>query len=144
MAYNDNGWFYVSNGAIDWSYTGIASNDNGQWYIEGGQINWGYTGQISFDGRLYDVSGGKATLHIDEAHQHVYSDVVVAPTCTLKGYTEHICDGCGDSYKDSYTKELGHDYKSEITKSPTCTENGVRTYTCNRCKIGRASCRERV
>ncbi len=133
MAYNDNGWFYVSNGAIDWSYTGIASNDNGQWYIEGGQINWGYTGQISFDGRLYDVSGGKATLHIDEAHQHVYSDVVVAPTCTLKGYTEHICDGCGDSYKDSYTKELGHDYKSEITKSPTCTENGVRTYTCNRC-----------
>ena len=133
LAYNDNGWFYVSNGAIDWSYTGIASNDNGQWYIEGGQINWGYTGQISFDGRLYDVSGGKATLHIDEAHQHVYSDVVVAPTCTLKGYTEHICDGCGDSYKDSYTKELGHDYKSEITKSPTCTENGVRTYTCNRC-----------
>ena len=133
LAYNDNGWFYVSNGAIDWSYTGIASNDNGQWYIEGGQINWGYTGQISFDGRLYDVSGGKATLHIDEAHQHVYRDVVVAPTCTLKGYTEHICDGCGDSYKDSYTKELGHDYKSEITKSPTCTENGVRTYTCNRC-----------
>ena len=133
LAYNDNGWFYVSNGAVDWSYTGIASNDNGQWYIEGGQINWGYTGQISFDGRLYDVSGGKATLHIDEAHQHVYRDVVVAPTCTLKGYTEHICDGCGDSYKDSYTKELGHDYKSEITKSPTCTENGVRTYTCNRC-----------
>ena len=133
LAYNDNGWFYVSNGAIDWIYTGIASNDNGQWYIEGGQINWGYTGQISFDGRLYDVSGGKATLHIDEAHQHVYRDVVVAPTCTLKGYTEHICDGCGDSYKDSYTKELGHDYKSEITKSPTCTENGVRTYTCNRC-----------
>ena len=133
LAYNDNGWFYVSNGAIDWSYTGIASNDNGQWYIEGGQINWGYTGQISFNGRLYDVSGGKATLHIDESHQHAYRDVVVAPTCTLKGYTEHICDGCGDSYKDSYTKELGHDYKSEITKSPTCTENGVRTYTCNRC-----------
>ena len=133
LAGNEYGWFYVNGGVLDWSYTGLASNEYGQWYIEGGQINWGYTGQISFNGRLYDVSGGKATLHIDESHQHAYRDVVVAPTCTLKGYTEHICDGCGDSYKDSYTKELGHDYKSEITKSPTCTENGVRTYTCSRC-----------
>ena len=40
---------------------------------------------------------------------HKHNAVVTAPTCTAKGYTTHTC-ACGDSYKDSYTNALGHNY----------------------------------
>ena len=40
---------------------------------------------------------------------HHHNAVVTAPTCTAKGYTTHTC-ACGDSYKDSYTNALGHNY----------------------------------
>ena len=42
-----------------------------------------------------------------EAHEHAYTEVVTAPTCTEQGYTTHTCE-CGDSYVDTYTDALGH------------------------------------
>ena len=66
-------------------------------------------------------------------HKHSYDAVVIAPTCTTKGYTTHTC-ACGDSYVDTYTNALGHAWDSgTVTKEPTATETGVRTYTCTRC-----------
>ena len=41
---------------------------------------------------------------------HHHNAVVTAPTCTAKGYTTHTCTACGNSYKDSYTNALGHNY----------------------------------
>ena len=41
---------------------------------------------------------------------HHHSAVVTAPTCTAQGYTTHTCTACGNSYKDSYTNALGHNY----------------------------------
>ena len=41
---------------------------------------------------------------------HEYTDTVVAPTCTEKGYTIHTC-ACGESYMDGYVKAIGHEYK---------------------------------
>ena len=62
---------------------------------------------------------------------HNYSSSVTAPTCTEKGYTTHTCLMCGDSYIDSYTDALKHDWdEGTVTKEPTCTEQGVKTYTC--------------
>ncbi len=56
---------------------------------------------------------------------HHYEDVVTAPTCTEGGYTTHTCSRCGDSYVDSHTEALGHDWSSaEYTWSAdgkTCT-----------------------
>ena len=69
----------------------------------------------------------------ETAHEHSYTAVVTAPTCTEKGYTTHTCS-CGDSYVDTYTDALGHAWDSgKVTKQPTATETGVRTYTCTRC-----------
>ena len=34
---------------------------------------------------------------------HKYVDTVVEPTDTEKGYTEHTCSVCGDTYRDNYT-----------------------------------------
>ena len=78
-------------------------------------------------------SSSYASFRCVEAHEHSYTDVVTAPTCTEKGYTTHTC-ACGDSYVDTYTDALGHAWDSgKVTKQPTATENGVRTYTCTRC-----------
>ena len=78
-------------------------------------------------------SSSYASFRCVEAHEHSYKAVVTAPTCTAKGYTTHTC-ACGDSYVDTYTAALGHDWDSgTVTKQPTATETGVRTYTCTRC-----------
>ena len=78
-------------------------------------------------------SSSYATFKCVEAHEHSYTAVVTAPTCTEKGYTTHTCS-CGHSYVDTYTAALGHDWDSgTVTKEPTATETGIRTYTCTRC-----------
>ena len=66
-------------------------------------------------------------------HTHDYKTEVIDPTCTARGYTLHTC-ACGDSYKDSYVDELGHDYGAWTqTKAPTCTEKGEERRDCSRC-----------
>ena len=64
---------------------------------------------------------------------HSYSVTVVAPTCTEQGYTIHTCSKCGNSFKDTYTKATGHDFKLASEKEPTCTENGEKIYKCSKC-----------
>ena len=67
--------------------------------------------------------------------EYTYTDTVVPPTCTEKGYTLHTCnEDASKSYKDNYIDALGHDYGDGVVTTPaTCTENGVKTYTCSRC-----------
>ena len=78
-------------------------------------------------------SSSYATFKCVEAHEHSYTAVVTAPTCTEKGYTTHTCS-CGDSYVDTYTNALGHAWDNgKVTKEPTETETGVKTFTCTRC-----------
>ncbi len=78
-------------------------------------------------------SSSYATFRCVEAHEHSYTAVVTAPTCTEKGYTTHTC-ACGDSYVDTYVDALGHSWDSgTVTKEPTETETGIRTFTCTRC-----------
>ena len=42
-------------------------------------------------------------------HNHQYSTVVTAPTCTEEGYTTYTCE-CGHSYIDGKIAPLGHNY----------------------------------
>ena len=66
------------------------------------------------------------------SHTHSYTDTVVQPTCTDKGYTKHTCS-CGDEYKDNETDALGHSWGDWTqTKAPTCTEKGEKTRVCSR------------
>ena len=49
-------------------------------------------------------------------HVHSYTDSIVSPTCTEKGYTVHACT-CGERRTDSYVDALGHDYiKGKCTR----------------------------
>ncbi len=72
---------------------------------------------------------------IIEATGHSYTDKVVAATCTAKGYTEHKCSRCGDSYKDSYTNMIPHRWGEwKITVPATQTTKGTKQRTCSVCK----------
>ena len=61
-------------------------------------------------------------------HEHSYTPVVTAPTCTEAGFTTYTC-ACGDSYKADEVAALGHKHTTVVT-APTCTEAGFTTYTC--------------
>ena len=41
VAENENGWWRVKNGQVDFTYTGFADNENGDWYVENGQVTFG-------------------------------------------------------------------------------------------------------
>lgn len=42
-------------------------------------------------------------------HAYYYTENI-APTCTGKGYTAHICSQCGDTWKDNFVDAKSHQY----------------------------------
>ena len=59
-------------------------------------------------------------------HEHEYTAVVTAPTCTEAGYTTYTCS-CGDTYVADEVAALGHsaaEAVKENEKAATCTESG--------------------
>ena len=86
------------------------------------------------------------------AHEHSYTTVVTAPTCTEAGYTTYTCE-CGDTYKADEVAATGHtyvegkcacgaedpdyvaphehSYVESVEKAPTCTETGVKKFACS-------------
>ncbi|MGN0962807.1 MAG: leucine-rich repeat protein [Clostridia bacterium] len=96
------------------------------WVVDTETNEWdGYYGMTrhycrTCDLTWYEAAGGT------EPHTHDYSyrTTVVPPTCTQQGYTVHACE-CGDSYRDSATAALGHQFV-----------NG----SCSRCGLPQAVC----
>lgn len=95
--------------------------------------------QAQWNAITVDKSDGKnapllnATLHL---HTHSYTEEVVEPTCTEKGYTVYTCS-CGYSYTGDYTDTIAHNYVNGVCtacgdsiadKHYTITVDGV-TYT---------------
>ena len=59
-------------------------------------------------------------------HEHSYTAVVTAPTCTEGGYTTYTC-ACGDTYVADETDALGHTAGEAVKENEvaaTCTEGG--------------------
>ena len=111
------------------------------WAVGKGIINGkGHNGESFLDPKANANRDEVATMiyrYLSLQHtpcEHEYEDVVTAPTCTEKGFTTHTCKKCGDSYTDSETEALGHDWdEGTVTTEPTPEAEGVRTFTCKRC-----------
>ncbi|MBO5153080.1 MAG: RICIN domain-containing protein [Eubacterium sp.] len=58
---------------------------------------------------------GKIETRTIKASGHKYTDKVIAPTTTKKGYTLHTCEKCGYSYKDNYKDALKKQDDDRIT-----------------------------
>ena len=65
---------------------------------------------------------------------HKYKDTVHQATCTERGYTEHICQNCGESYKSDFTEIADHEFEETILNAATCTADGVKQLVCKNCK----------
>ena len=44
MALNEYGWWYIKNGDVDFTYTGMACNEYGWWYFNNGQLDLSFYG----------------------------------------------------------------------------------------------------
>ncbi len=63
---------------------------------------------------------------------HSYKSEKHNPTCRITGYTEHICEVCGDNYITNITPIINHSFEG-LTKESTCIDNGYTSYTCTMC-----------
>ena len=66
------------------------------------------------------------------ASAHQYKTEKHNPTCREVGFTNHICEVCGDNYITDITPLIAHAYE-RITKNPTCVDKGYTTSTCTMC-----------
>ena len=79
-----------------------------------------------------DSSSPEDSSSGDSAHEHEYTAVVTAPTCTEQGFTTHTCT-CGDSYIADYVNALDHEFINYVSDgNAKCEVNGTETATCNR------------
>lgn len=77
----------------------------------------------------YQSAGGSSPEH----HEHSYTSVTTAPTCTEQGYTTYTCS-CNDSYVSDYVDAAGHSYSDWYeTEAPTNTEKGQKQRDCVKC-----------
>ncbi len=59
VAKNNNGWWYVTGGKVDFSFNGIAKNENGWWFIQDGKVNFSYSGSVRVAAGVYEVKNGE-------------------------------------------------------------------------------------
>ena len=78
--------------------------------------------------------GEKETREIPTLdHVHRYEAQIVAPGCTIGGYTVYTCR-CADSYYDDYVDAVGHSWdEGTVIKAPTEQTTGIRLYSCDTC-----------
>ena len=62
VAKNSNGWWYISNGMVDFSHNGVEKNSNGWWRIENGKVNFSFEGFASNSNGWWYLEGGKVTF----------------------------------------------------------------------------------
>ena len=63
---------------------------------------------------------------------HNYHTTTHNATCRSVGYTDHICEVCGDNFVTDIKPLISHAYE-HITKEPTCEDKGYTTSTCVMC-----------
>ena len=65
---------------------------------------------------------------------HNYKATIVAPTCSVQGYTLNMCTICSSSYKSDYVEKLPHQFENwNIVTSPTKEADGKGERVCSVC-----------
>ncbi len=60
---NANGWWYVKNGAVDFTANTVAKNVNGWWYVKGGKVNFSYNGFAKNGNGSWYLEDGKVRFN---------------------------------------------------------------------------------
>ena len=65
---------------------------------------------------------------------HQYQAAVTPSTCKNEGFTTHTCKVCNDTYTDSKTPTVAHNFGEwTVTKEATCLEKGTKQRSCIVC-----------
>ena len=88
-----------------------------------------------------DVSGFKRDEHYrydrilspEECETPRYTETVTAPDCTHWGRTEHLCEGCGYTWTDSYTPPRHTPGEREIVREAAFGTEGEAVVRCTVC-----------
>ncbi len=124
--------YYAAAGSIH-RYQGTsvsAENLTNRGWIES-TLGWDFENVWQFKGD--DLNPTLRGFNKFVCEEHSYVSTVVDPTCKSEGYTEHVCEICGDSYRDEYTEMLEHSLEFVQTVEPTCEHGGYTEYYCTAC-----------
>ncbi len=112
------------------------------WHVAAAEPSCTHTGNIEYwfcksCGMCFSDAAGEHEISESDTvipKSHQYEETVTAPTCMEQGYTTHTCRFCGDSYVDTYTEPLGHDWSAwSYSTEPSCLEGGEESRSCSRC-----------
>lgn len=90
VAQNAYGWWYVNEGKVDFTYTGIQANEYGKWAIEDGQVDFHYNGFIYSDQNWWLVKDGKVN---DAKEDIVYGEANSIPDADPEAAWWYIREG---------------------------------------------------
>ena len=63
VAKNKNGWWLIRGGKVDFSANTVAKNENGWWRIENGKVNFNYNGIAKNENGWWYIRGGKVNFN---------------------------------------------------------------------------------
>ena len=105
------------------TFTDALGHDYGDWTVTKEPTNT----EKGIESRLCSRCQDTLSRDIPELnHEHSYTEMIVAPTCTAKGYTLHKCS-CGYEYRTDETEKIPHTPLAAVEENrieSKCEENG--------------------
>lgn len=104
------------------------------------RLSAGSTSSVS--GTRSMISAGNGTPAVPAAqktgtdgHEHVFKTRTMTPTVRTQGYTIHVCEICGYTYRDNYTDLItcSHNWRLVKTVPVTDVSGAYSLYECTQC-----------
>ena len=70
VAKNQNGWWRIVNGKVDFNCNSVEKNENGWWYIRGGKVDFSYTGIAKNANGWWRIVDGKVDFNCNSVEKN--------------------------------------------------------------------------
>ncbi len=70
VAKNQNGWWRIVNGKVDFNCNSVEKNENGWWYIRGGKVDFSYTGIAKNANGWWRIVNGKVDFNCNSVEKN--------------------------------------------------------------------------
>ena len=70
VAKNQNGWWRIVNGKVDFNCNSVEKNENGWWYIRGGKVDFSYTGVAKNANGWWRIVNGKVDFNCNSVEKN--------------------------------------------------------------------------
>ena len=94
---------------------------------------WTDTAGNTADFAANEVFDYTTPLRPEKCAEPQYTETVHVSDCEHGGYTEHVCSGCGYTWRDGFSGVTHAPGDWTVTKEATYTESGVKARLCTIC-----------